>query len=213
MEPQGADAAPAATWRATSGTYDPSQAAVDDFRLWIEYETEPSYDPGKNFDQHAYPDGVVACTELTLRTDPKAIEARLADSKGWSRTGASAVVKGAMNALCPWRNTGYRTYFDKQVTLAYQAVNGKIAGGLTSNEYGVGWFGKATCNYLNASGAMGLEAYLHSFRAGGANASTQAGVFVQTIADDLSLRRAAYWATLHLCPADNDKLNLYWSQA
>lgn len=210
--PQGADAAPAATWRATSGSYDPSQAAVDAFRLWMEYETEPSLDPGKNVDQDAHPDGVAACAQLALNANPAAIESQLKDTKGWSGTGASAVVKGAMNALCPWRNSGYRTYFDRQVTIAYQAVNGRIAGGVETNENGIGWFGKATCNYLNASGAVGLEAYLYSFRAGGANAATQAAVFVQTVADDPSLRRAAYWTTLHLCPADNSKL-LHWSRA
>ena len=73
-------------------------------------------------------------------------------------------------------------------------------------------FGFKGSALASSSGAVGLEAYLYSFRAGGANAATQAAVFVQTVADDPSLRRAAYWTTLHLCPADNSKL-LHWSRA
>lgn len=204
----GAHAAPG------GAVYDASQEAADNYRAWLDYELDSEADRQRDFDRDAYPDGVMVCAQFALRAEPSETEARL-KTKGWSGTGAAAVVKAALEALCAQFNTGYQTRFDRDVAAA-GAVLGTVMtwpGGPPAF-YELGYFMKSACGFLRATGsAAGLEAFLHSHRPGGANATGRAAAFVQRVPDDALLRRATNHVVLAGCAGDHRLLGYYWTNA
>lgn len=143
------------------------------------------------------------------------IEGTLSGAKGWSGTGAAAIIKGAVNALCTRYNQGYNTYFDRSVSSASAALGTALpwSNGVPPF-YEVGYFMKETCGYLQKVGsAQGLEVHLHTFRRGGANENIVAATFIQRILDDQHLRRATHHAVFAGCLGDHLKLNSYWTMA
>ncbi len=194
---------------------DASGQAAANYRAWLDYELNADADRLRDFETEAYPDGVSTCGQLALGTDLTLIERTLSGVKGWSGTGAAAIIKGAVNALCPQFNRGYQTYFDRTVTSASTA----LAAALPWSQgpppfYEIGYFMKATCGYLGTTGsAGGLEAHLHSFRGGGPNQFEPAAAFVQRVLDDGLLRRATHHTVFAGCLGDHLKLNGYWTMA
>ena len=207
--PAGADAAPEAAIIDASGT------AATNYRAWLDYELNSDGDRLRNFETEAYPDGVFVCARLASGTAVAVIESTLSGTKGWSGTGAAAIIKGAVNALCPQFNQGYQTYFDRTVASATTALAGALPWSHGPPPfYEIGYFMKASCAYLSTTGsAIGLEAHLHSFRVGGPNQSTSAAAFVQRVLDDQLLRRATHHAVFAGCLGDHYKLNGYWTMA
>jgi len=167
------------------------------------------------FETEAYPDGVFVCAQLALGTSVPAIEGTLAGAKGWSGTGAAAIVKGALNALCPRYNQGYKTYFDRNVDSASAALASALPwSGGAPGVYETGFFIKEACGYLQkVRTAQGLEVHLHTFRLDSINQNQPAASFIQRIPDDQLLRRATHHAVFAGCLGDHLKLNGHWTMA
>lgn len=207
--PRGADAAPGAA------IFDASPAATSNYANWLSYEMNSDGDLNRDFETEAYPDGVSVCAQLALGTSIPTIEQTLAGAKGWSGTGAAAIVKGALNALCPQHNQGYKTYFDRNV----DSASAVLANALPWNNgvpgiYETGSFIKEACRYLQTVGsAQGLEAHLHTFRPGATNQNLASAGFIQRLPDDQLLRRATHHAVFSGCLGDHLKLNAYWTMA
>lgn len=208
----GADAAPGAT--PGPAIFDASQQAADNFKLWIEYESSPALDPAKQFEQHTYPDGVSVSARTMVGAQPSAIQTGL-QGKGWSGTGAAAVIKAALQALCPDRNPGYRTAFDRSVASAQYVLRAELPWtGPEPGEYQVGWFAKLSCAHLRQRGIDGFEALLHSHRVGAANAAAQSAQFVQAVgSDDLRLRRATGLVVRQVCIDQHQVVRYHWQLA
>ena len=211
--PQGANAAPPA-----GGIYDASQTAADNYRLWLTYEMALPQDLNREYETEAYPDGVSVCAKLATGTDVRLIEDHLSGTRGYTRSGAAAIIKGAVQALCPHRNQGYMTYFDRQVVSATTALTTSMSWSPEPPPYyEIGYFMKFTCAYLQQYGsATNLEVTLHSYRLGGSNQATGGSIstFVQRFGlDDQLLRRATHHAVFNGCLGDHGKLNGYWTMA
>lgn len=209
-QPRGANAAPDA------GIFDASAAATSNYWAWLVYEMNSDGDLRRGFETEAYPDGAFVCGQLAIGTSIPIIEDTLSGAKGWSGTGAAAIIKAAVNALCPRYNQGYTTYFDRSVSSASNALGTALpwSNNAVPPFYEVGYFMKAACEYLQKVGsAQGLEVHLHTFRQGGANGNTMAATFIQRIPDDQLLRRATHHAVFSGCLGDHLKLNSYWTMA
>ena len=195
--------------------YDPSPEAAENYRAWVVYEMNQPQDQGRSFEVETYPEGVSVCSKLAFGLSLTEIKTRLSDEKGWTGSGSQAIIKGAVNALCPRYNTGYQTYFDRNVTAASNALVGALPwdSGFPAF-YEVGYFMKAACQYLEVQGsAVGLMEYLVTFRAGGQNQHTHAAGFVQRIPSDLLLRRATHHVVFGGCLGYHQYLNGYWTMA
>lgn len=197
------------------GVYDPSETAAANYRLWLNYEMDSDSDLARGFDSDSYPDGVSVCAQLALSTPIEKIEMKLSGSKGWSGTGAAAIVKGALNALCPRYNQGYQTGFDRTVDSASAVLARAVTwAGVAPGIYETGYFIKEACGYLKKlRTADGLEVHLHLFRLNGPNQNAPAAAFIQRAADDVQLRRATHHAVFAGCLGDHRLLNGYWTLA
>jgi len=197
-----------------------SPEAIADYRQWILYEMNQTADLSRDFNAITYPDGVFVCTTLMHRagephpTTEKHLMARLVE-KGWTGTGAAAVIKASLSALCPRFDWGYRTYFDTQVETARREIlTGLPWGAQTPMSVEVGWFVKSACGYLQTAGsAIGLEQHLHSLRPGGSKQGDPAAAFVRRVPDDVLLRRATHKAVFAGCLGYHQMLNGYWTMA
>ncbi|MCC6497036.1 MAG: hypothetical protein IT193_12360 [Propionibacteriaceae bacterium] len=207
--PQGANAGP------YPGIYDASAAAAATYRLWLNYEMDSETDLARGFESDSYPDGVSVCAQLALNTPLESIERKLSETKGWSVTGAVAIVKGALNALCPRYNQGYKTGFDRTVdSVSAVLARGVTWSGVAPGIYETGYFIKEACGYLKKLGtADGLEVHLHSFRLNAPNQTAPAAAFIQRVADDVQLRRATNHAVFAGCLGHHRLLNAYWTMA
>lgn len=209
----GANAAPDVT---SSPEPHLNDEAVDLYRAWLVYEMNSDNDRLRKFEDEALPDGVFVCVQLRLGRSYSEIEDTLSGAKGWTGTGAAAIVKGALNALCPSLNQGYMTYFDRQERQfsAALATAAQWTAGVPPF-YENGSFMKEVCRYLQVTGsAYGLEQHLHSFRMGGSNAdNAPTSTFIQRVGDDVTLRRFTNLAAMNGCLGDQYKLNGYWTMA
>jgi len=147
------------------GPYDASQEAEDGFRAWWDYEVQASQDYRKSFDNKVYPSGVTVCAARALGKSPSTIENSLVKNNGFTRSGAAAIIKGALNSLCPKVDTGYITYFDEDVQAFQSSVEDKITLPSTMgtpNEIDYGWFLKETCAYIQLNaGKTNYDIYTH----------------------------------------------------
>lgn len=197
------------------GVFDASQEAADDYGFWVDYEMNQPADRLRDFETDTYPEGVLVCASLATGTTEKELEARLSGTKGWTGSGAAAIIKAAVTALCPQLNRGYQTHFDKNVESAKLALAAELpwtAGPPPTHE--IGFFLKTACGYLqDADSADGLEQHLHSYRRGGLNHNGQAAPFVQRIANDAMLRRATHHVVFAGCPGYHQLLNAHWTMA
>lgn len=214
---RGANAAPSGP----KPIYDSSDVAANNYQSWLIYEMNSPGDYNRSFEEEAYPDGVYVCTQLRAGSSLTTIESTLTGTKGWSGTGSASIIKGALNALCPWSNQGYLTYFDRNVRSASTALANAIqwTDGVPP-EYEIGYFGKNVCNYLQLNGsAYGLEAYLQSFRTDPQLKTSTVGTFVNRFGSggspemDQLLRRATHHTVFAVCLGDHPKLNGYWTMA
>ncbi len=206
---QGANAGP------YPGIYDASATAAANYRLWLNYEMDSDTDLARGFESDSYPDGVSVCAQLALNTPLESIERKLNETRGWSLTGAVAIVKGALNALCPRYNQGYKTAFDRNVDSASAVLARAVTwSGVAPGTYETGYFIKEACGYLKKRGtADGLEVHLHTFRVNAPNQTAPAAAFIQRAADDVQLRRATHHAVFAGCLGHHRLLNGYWTMA
>lgn len=206
----GANAAPSGT----GSIYLTDQQAVDNYYAWVTYEFQMPQDWNRSFETDTYPAGVYVCAESALGSRPSVIEQKLAADRGYTGSGASAIVKGALNALCPWNNQGYMTYFDRNV----ESVRNAMATRFSWNNgvpvaYEIGFFTKEVCTYLGMHGTTGLWELLQSMKPGGANSAHPAAVIVSYAWDDQVLRQFVTVSALHGCPGYHSSLGPFYTMA
>lgn len=223
QKPQGANAAPEATGAnaapgsASSGVYDLSTEAANAYMEWITYEFQKEQDGIRSWENELYPDGLRVCFVLNQggeQASTSALEQMLV-GRGYTLSGAAGIIKGALNALCPWRNLGYQTYFDQGVQSAFTGITTKLpwTGGLPYF-YEVGWFTKEVCIYLDRSQSTdGLWDRVLALKPGGQYASYPAGRLVARAGDDITLRRFVNLAVTGGCFGSRPLLGPFYTMA
>lgn len=204
--PGGARAAP----RATGSPADP----LARFTEFVLYEAEPGADPTRDLVSDGWIWSATVCTVLgTGRSTDDA--AKLLRTAEWSGQAAEAIIRGALEARCPARNTDppYATAFDRSVRSAAYALTWELPwSGTAPGEYQVGWFAKSSCRYLRQhNGITGFEAHLHSHRAGQPNERARAGELVRAVgADDRRLRAVTGVVVRQVCFDVHHILRYHW---
>jgi hypothetical protein len=203
----GARAAPAAS-------VSPADPAAEQFWQWIAYETDPKLDPTRNLKDNSLLWGRTVCSQTKLGvTRETALELLRADD--WSTTSAEAIIKGALNALCPERNTPpYATAFDGDVRGAVGALQRELPwSGPGPEEFDVGWFAKSACGYLRQGNSInGFEAHLHSHRVGGASPTATGARLIQAFGtNDAGLRKATSLVVRQTCFDVHHILRYHWN--
>lgn len=146
---QGANAGPVVPSQGQQGIYDPSQLAHDNFYTWWVYEVQTPQDWQESFEQTIYPLGVTTCGQLALGKKPTVVAASIAAEDGLTGSAGQAIVVSAMKTLCPKYNTGYKSYFDKNVDAFAVTVQRDLTFGNpkpTHEDYG--YFMKEVCWYF-----------------------------------------------------------------
>ncbi len=156
----GADAAPSAQF------YDSGDAAKQLYLAWWEYEQQIPQD--RRDAQTLYIDGIGVCAARARGAGMTAIEDTWAKEFGYTKSGAAAIAKAALVALCPQYNSGYQTYFDLNVITFSQYVQIYVTFTRPYNapieQYEFGAFMKETCGALNSPLVGGTGIYDHMNR-------------------------------------------------
>jgi len=158
-ESQGANAGPQAPSQGLQGIYDPSQLAYDNFYSWWVYEVQTPQDWQESFEQTIYPLGVSTCGHLALGKRPSVIAAKIATENGLTGSAGQAIVVGAMKALCTKYDTGYKSYFDKNVDAFAVMVQQDLAfSDPKPTRVDFGYFMKEVCWYFTYDRGVRSEA-------------------------------------------------------
>lgn len=161
MRPQGANAAPQAPM-SSSQIYDNSQLAQANFMAWWDYELQVPQDIREP--SAIYEAGIIVCASRARGAGATSIEAVLNKEMGYTPSGASAITRAALASLCPQRDLGYRTYFDRNVTNFAYGVKDKITFNRQPFEYEFGFFMKEVCAAMGTStiGGTGIFDHINS---------------------------------------------------
>jgi hypothetical protein len=140
------------------GVYDTSSQARSDFLAWWNYEVQVSQDSSRPADE-VYQAGVGVCEQRQLGMESDQIQKMIVDDRGYTGSGASGVYKSALEALCQSFNLGYKTDFDRNVDLAYNAITARVTyTPAPFPTYDFGFFMKEACAFMvsipNAGGAV-----------------------------------------------------------
>ena len=202
--PKGANAAPGSP----NPMYDASGAAEANFIAWFAYETYDQAQDFPNKDRAAvYADGVSACTQLRTGKDPSLVMNDAQQIKGYSRTGAAALYKAAINSLCPWHNQGFQTGFDTGVIRVQQFIDQRITWTPAPPPfYDYGNFAKDTCMYLRLYGTNGLEEHLRGLQ----GVYTEGNMMVYVNGDPQHMKVLVKGAVMGLCDASLTSLGPFW---
>ena len=156
--PQGANAGPGQP-ATTTQIYDNSASAKNDFFQWWNYEIQVPQD-----DREAnaiYESGITVCASRARGVGATSIESVLATEFGYTPSGASGIVRGALVSLCPWYDLGYRTYFDRNATAFAFGVKDLITFNRQPFDWEYGVFMKEVCAAMNVSSIGGTGIYDH----------------------------------------------------
>jgi hypothetical protein len=207
MKPRGANAAPGAP-QSPNPIFDASQQAFDNFISWFVYETMEATDfPGKNGDT-VYADGVAMCGQIRLNKNPRDLMSEASGLKGYSGTGAAALYKATINALCPWHNLGYQTYFDRNVVSMKTGVDRLISWNpQPPTIYEYGYLAREVCTYLKYYQTNGLEEHM----LGLVNKDAAANLLAYTNNDQRFRKILVHQAVLGVCPGYTMNLGGYWT--
>ncbi|MDB5162977.1 MAG: hypothetical protein JWN28_584 [Candidatus Saccharibacteria bacterium] len=177
----GANAGPTAPGATTStGIYDSSQAAHDNFYAWWRYEAVAAQDGRLSFEKIVYPMGAIACGRIAAGSSPEMTATHLDKNYAVTGSGAQGVVVGALNALCPRYNTGYQSFFDQNAQAYVEAVAERYTLNPPHAVFDYGWFMKETCAYLATSTRAGATLYNHMV-----HLSTLGGFFADVARADI----------------------------
>jgi hypothetical protein len=152
---EGADAAPQAQF------YNSSNEAKQAYYDWWVYEVQVPQDY-RDFST-IYTDGIAACGARARGAGVTAIETTWKNELGYTASGASAILKAALVALCPQYDLGYTTYFDRNVqAFASNAMKHITFGRTDIKLYEFGAFMEETCASLQLStiGGTGIVAQM-----------------------------------------------------
>jgi hypothetical protein len=169
---------------------DLTPAARDAFARWVAYEIwEPAYSKGASED---FASGVIACMWRHEGVLADRVVDLLVSERGYLGGGAAAVLRGALAAMCPSLDLGYRTYFDRNVDRFQISLSNK--GLQFSREYlfyEYGGFLKGACHALMspAVGRSGIRAWVAAGNADGT--LTLPGVGATQDVVDIFVREAA----------------------
>ena len=200
---QGADAAPGSP----NPMYDASAEAEQNFIAWFAYETYDESDFPSKDRAAVYADGVALCTQLRTGKDPSLAMYDIEHIKSYSGTGAAALYKAAINALCPWHNQGFQTHIDQSVNRMMSSVNRSIS--WTPNAppfYDYGNFAKEVCGYLSIYRTDGLEEHLRGLQ----GTYTQGNMMVYISGDTTYMKILVKESVMSLCDAHLTTLGPYW---
>jgi len=137
--------------------------------------------------------GQSVCRNRAKGLGPASVAYNLNRNTGLDGAGAEATVAAALRVMCPRYNTGYRTYFDRNVSEARESISNEW--GRYPPEVSTGETAKLVCGFLSRrKDATGLTALLHS-------EGTPGGAPIKLTV------RAVVGA---VCPAQDSKLGPYW---
>lgn len=135
--------------------FDNSGEARKNHYLWYKYEVLVPYDATVD-ERVIFTAGVTVCVGRNANKPLSAIKKYVSEEYGLELTSAEAVIKGALKALCPWYNNGYKTYFDKNVAIFMTGARSDarliFPAGYFPPEFDFGWFMKGACDYYNKTG-------------------------------------------------------------
>jgi len=157
----GANGGPAVT-TAAHGIYDGSLQAKQLFYVWLNYEMQAREDNTPELVAKAYGAGIVVCASRDRNTSTDAIETVITREMGYTRSGAMAIIRSGLEALCPWSNLGYKTYFDRNVDSFMVNIKPYITYKVIPPFYAYGFFMKETCLSLADSGGSQIYAHMRS---------------------------------------------------
>ena len=169
----GANAAPQPARRIEPGElFNNSPEAAANFRLWIEYETPPSYwnkyATSKVVADQLLIDGKAVCIMLFEGRQHETTVTVMQDLRfGHNKTEAEAIHMAAVQALCPHLMGGLPTTFDRNVEAAFgQLQSYRMGDGSLLSRFDVGWAGKFSCHYLESGGVpASLKQWLRQYAA------------------------------------------------
>lgn len=127
---------------------DTSQEAKNSFyTAWV-YEVPTPQDWALDFNKDVYTLGIATCLQRAKKATPAAIAAAWGANYEVTPGGGQAIVASALNTLCPTYNTGYKTYFDRNVDRFMTTVTQKLTfpSNFTVADYG--YFMKEVCWYF-----------------------------------------------------------------
>jgi hypothetical protein len=177
---------------ATSST--PALAATTWQRFFVEYRYEAQTRLDYTYSRDAiWSYGQAVCRNRTRGYGPANMAYNLNLNTGLDGAGAEATVAAALRVICPRYNTGYRTYFDRNVSQARELIHN--GWGRYPPEVPTGETAKLVCGFLSRrSDATGLTSLMHS-------EGTPGGAPIK-----LTVRSVVSAA----CPGQDSKLGPYW---